>query len=154
MPGPAPKPDGQRRRRNAAPTTLRLPAEGRRGDVPTWPLLGRAPRLWAELWALPQAAAWEHLHLQRLVATYVQDSVDVAALRSQLNRTGEAPAQYGTLKNRIDKLQVELGLTPMGLLKNRWEIVQDEVSEKREETAPVVTSAPRRRLRVADDATG
>lgn len=157
MPGPPPKPDGQRRRRNAAPSSLRLPAEGRSGSVPTWPLLGRAPRLWADLWVLPQAAAWERLHLQRLVAKYVQDSVDVANLRSQLSRTGDAPSQYASLKNRIDKLEQDLGLTPTGLLKNRWEIVADEVTEKRDEhaaaAAPAVPAAARRRLKVAGEAT-
>ena len=127
MPGPAPKPEGQRRRRNAAPTTLKLPAEGRAGDVPRWPLLGRAPRLWAELWTTPQAAAWERLRMHRLVAKYVQDSLDVATLRSQMHRTGEPPTQYASLKSRVDRLEAELGLTPTGLLKNRWEIVADEV---------------------------
>lgn len=153
MPGPAPKPEGQRRRRNAAPSSLRLPAEGRSGPVPTWPLLGRAPRLWADLWSLPQAAAWERLQLQRLVAKYVQDSVDVASLRSLLARSGEVPSQYGTLKNRLDKLEAELGLTPMGLLKNRWDIVADEVTERREEQAAAVAApaAPRRRLKVAGE---
>lgn len=150
MPGPAPKPEGQRRRRNAAPTTLKLPAEGRRGNVPTWPLLGRAPRLWAELWRLPQAAAWERLQMHRLVAKYVQDSHDVATLRSQLTKVGEAPAQYASLKSRLDRLEAELGLTPMGLMKNRWEIVADEVAERRDEQPPAAQASPRRVLRVAE----
>lgn len=122
MPGPAPKPESQRRRRNAVPGTLRLPGAGRDGNVPGWPLLGRAPRLWAELWRLPQAVAWEQLHMHRLVAKYVQDSLDVATLRSQMTKTGKPPAQYASLKNRIDKLEFELGLTPLGMQKNRWEI--------------------------------
>jgi hypothetical protein len=74
-------------------------------------------------------------------------------LRSALTRTGEAPAQYSSLKSRIDRLENDLGLTPLGLMKNRWEIVADEVAEKREETAATATvaveSTPRRRLRVA-----
>jgi hypothetical protein len=154
MPGPAPKPEGQRRRRNAVAASLRLPAEGRSGPPPKWPLLGRAPRLWAELWTTPQAAAWERLRLERLVAKYVQDSLDVAALRSVMNRTGEPVKQYASLKTRVDRLEAELGLTPMGLLKNRWEIVTDEVSQKREEStatpaAPAPPATPRRRLSVA-----
>lgn len=36
MPGPAPNPNA--RRRNARPSGVRLPAEGRRGDPPPWPL--------------------------------------------------------------------------------------------------------------------
>ena len=93
--------------------------------------------------------------MQRLVAKYVQDSVDVAGLRKQLQRTGEVPSQYGTLKNRLDKLEAELGLTPIGLLKNRWEIAADEVGERRDERAtpaPAAASAgARRRLTVAGE---
>ena len=37
--GPAPKPDGQRRRRNATVAMTKLPAEGRTGPVPDWPLI-------------------------------------------------------------------------------------------------------------------
>lgn len=36
--GPPPKPDSQRRRRNAVPGATRLPAEGRTGPAPRWPL--------------------------------------------------------------------------------------------------------------------
>ena len=37
--GPPPKQASARRRRNAAPGMTRLPAEGRKGRPPTWPLL-------------------------------------------------------------------------------------------------------------------
>jgi hypothetical protein len=37
--GPPPVPDAQRRRRNATMAMTRLPAEGRKGPVPKWPLL-------------------------------------------------------------------------------------------------------------------
>jgi hypothetical protein len=37
--GPPPVPDAQRRRRNATMAMTRLPAEGRKGPVPRWPLL-------------------------------------------------------------------------------------------------------------------
>lgn len=36
--GPAPKPAGQRRRTNPTMATTKLPAEGRAGDPPSWPL--------------------------------------------------------------------------------------------------------------------
>jgi hypothetical protein len=91
--------------------------------------------------------------MNRLVAKYVQDSLDVAALRAVMSKTGEPPAQYASLKSRLDRLEQELGLTPTGMLKNRWEIVRDEVGEKRQEaeetskTPPA--AAPRRRLKVA-----
>lgn len=37
--GPAPKPDGARRRRNATVAMTPLPPEGRKGRAPAWPLL-------------------------------------------------------------------------------------------------------------------
>lgn len=37
--GPAPKPDDQRRRRNAVVAMTQLPAEGRQGEPPRWPLV-------------------------------------------------------------------------------------------------------------------
>lgn len=37
--GPAPKPANQRQRRNATYATTRLPAEGRKGRSPAWPLI-------------------------------------------------------------------------------------------------------------------
>lgn len=39
MPGPAPKPPGTRARRNAGPTVVYLPAAGRQGEPPAWPLV-------------------------------------------------------------------------------------------------------------------
>lgn len=89
--------------------------------------------------------------MHRLVAKYVQDSLDVATLRTVMVRTGEPPAQYASLKSRVDRLEAELGLTPMGLLKNRWEIVTDELAEKRDEqpAAAAPAAAPRRRFTVA-----
>lgn len=40
MPGPAPKPADQRARRNATYAMTRLPADGRKGRAPKWPLGG------------------------------------------------------------------------------------------------------------------
>ena len=39
MPGPPPKAPGTRARRNASPAVVYLPAGGRRGETPPWPLL-------------------------------------------------------------------------------------------------------------------
>lgn len=39
MPGPPPKAPGTRARRNASPAIVYLPAGGRRGETPPWPLL-------------------------------------------------------------------------------------------------------------------
>lgn len=40
MPGPAPKPADQRARRNPTYAMTRLPADGRKGRAPAWPLAG------------------------------------------------------------------------------------------------------------------
>jgi hypothetical protein len=144
MPGPAPKPDGQRRRRNAVSPMTRLPAEGRHGDPPPWPLSklrgGAATReaaAWAELWATPQAAAWERLGAGavRAVARYTR------LLGAAEFGDPKAAAEVRLLEDR-------LGLTPLAMLRLRWEIAADEVEEKRTHTPAERT--PRRRLKVAD----
>lgn len=172
--GPAPKPNA--RRRNATMATTKLPAEGRAGDPPTWPLpadivlterrnaaqrladdveleladpdvTGRKrgaltrkldaarmeanvltaqlngqtrleTELWAELWATPQAVAWERQSWTREVAQYVRWKV--AAEQGSLDASKEAR-----------QLADRLGLTPLALLRLRWEISEDEVAEVR-----------------------
>jgi hypothetical protein len=147
VPGPAPKPASERRRRNAAPGTVRLPAEGRNGEPPAWPLrfmedaeqAEREAGVWAELWATPQAVAWERLGAGtvRTVARYVRLL---------------AVAELGSVPYAAEARQLEdrLGLTPMSMLRLRWEIVPDEMAEQRD-ARPVGRSAtPRQRLRVVD----
>lgn len=191
--GPAPKPAGERRRRNATVATTKLPAEGRQGPAPLWPLLDditlterrntaqrqldevelhlmepdltsrqraaakrkldaaqtavnlltaqlEAQRrvegeLWAELWATPQAVAWERLGWTREVAQYVR---------------WKAKAEQGDLDASKEARQLadRLGLSPLAMLRLRWEIADDEVAERRErKSAP---AAARRRLKVID----
>jgi hypothetical protein len=191
--GPAPKPAAERRRRNATVAMTKLPAGGREGEPPQWPLLddvalsarrdtaqrradelelalcepelkGRAKstaqrkadaareeatilttqldaqrrveaELWAELWALPQAVAWERQRWVREVAQYVR---------------WKAKAEQGDLDAAKEARQLgdRLGLSPLALLRLRWEVAEDEVSERREERRPAAT--PRRRLKVVD----
>ena len=116
MPGPAPKPDGQRRRRNSTPPAIVLPAAGRSGEVPKWPLGGKPPRVWRELWRLPQAVAWERLHLHRVIARYALV-------------LGDAETGDRYLAAEARQLEDRLGLTPMSLLKLRWQIGDDEAGE-------------------------
>lgn len=121
MPGPAPKPADQRRRRNP-PTanTLKLPAEGRQGEPPPWPFGGRTPNLWPELWATPMAVAWERFGWVRFVARYVR-----VVLRAERTLHPSDLAEARQMEDR-------LGLSPMALLRLRWEITPDEVAEARE----------------------
>jgi hypothetical protein len=94
--------------------------------------------VWAELWLTPQAVAWERLGWSRTVARYCRVLVDA-------ERTG-APA---AIQAEARQLEDRLGLTPMSMLRLRWEISRDEVGEKRE---PAEAAAVRRLHAI--DATG
>lgn len=133
MPGPAPKPAGERRRRNAPlANNTQLPAGGRVGDAPTWPLECDEPPVWVELWATPQSAAWERLGWTRVVARY-------ALLLPQAEVAGCSAA----ILTATQQIEDRLGLSPMAMLRLRWEVAADEVLEQR-----AVPVAPRGRLRV------
>lgn len=193
--GPPPKPDDQRRRRNATVAMTRLPAEGRAGPAPAWPLIPdvvlttrhelaeakvrqleyeleeaasedrptaaierrldtarekaaimaaqlREQRqleaaLWGDLWRLPQATQWERLGWTRDVAQYVRHKV---------------MAELGDLDGAREARQWSdrLGLSPMALLRLRWEIVADEVTSRRESRAAPAARSAKARLRVVD----
>lgn len=129
MPGPAPKPADQRRRTNApAANTLQLPIEGRTGDAPTWPLAGATGLerdLWVELWATPQAVAWERNRWTRVVARYVQVLL-----------MAEAPADgmySAALLGECRQLEDRLGLTPMAMMRLRWEVTGDDLAPRRDQ---------------------
>lgn len=192
--GPAPKPAGARRRTNPTVATTKLPAEGRRGKAPAWPLPPDVKRkaqlerygeqiedlamdaqgqgreaaaarrrlltlqekadvlaaeleaaaeqekiLWADLWATPQAVAWERLRYTREVAQYVR--WQVAAELGDLDAAKEA-------RQWSDRL----GLNSLALLRLRWEIVRDEVDDQRttRTTARAATARTRRGLKAVD----
>ncbi|MFE7398839.1 hypothetical protein [Streptomyces sp. NPDC057557] len=194
--GPAPKPAGERRRRNATVAMTRLPAGGRTGDPPRWPLMadvvtaakrdmarrqaddlelqllepdltGRQraaaqrkldaaqtettildkqveaqaaleSELWTDLWATPQAVAWERMGWTREVAQYVRWKVQ--AELGDLDASKEAR-----------QLSDRLGLSPLAMLRLRWEVAADEVAEQREErTTRTAKKTARQRLRVVD----
>lgn len=123
MPGPPPKPEANRRRRNVVPQTVRLPSEGRQGTPPEWPL-SRPTKIeqtvWAELWACPQAVAWERLGWNRTVARYCRFVV-----------ASEKKDATAGLLGEVRQLEDRLGLTPMSMLRLRWEIVEDELAGQR-----------------------
>lgn len=113
MPGPPPKRNV--RRRNARPDWVALPADGRKGRAPRWPLSGRVQRGWAELWRRPQAVMWERNHDEFLVARYlilrntIQDELD----HSVVNATAMA---------ELRQIEDRLGLSPMAMKRLQWEI--------------------------------
>jgi hypothetical protein len=134
MPGPAPKPAGEKRRRNASPDTLKLPSEGRHGDTPEWPLKAVEPEFWEELWKTPHAVAWERLGWTRVVARY--------ALVLEMCEVDGAPI---TAFSEARQMEDKLGLTPMSMKRLGWDISSDEVAEQRA-SKPVKPGA--RRLKV------
>jgi hypothetical protein len=136
--GPLPKPDGQRRRRNATLALTQLPSEGRTAPAPEWPLsrpTKAEAELWADLWTKPQAVQWERQESERTVARYVR--VCIAA---------EKPKAPAGLSAEARQFEDRLGLSPMAMLRLKWEIAADEVAEARQaEPASTVT-----RLRAVD----
>jgi hypothetical protein len=111
-------------RRNARPGVTMLPAKGRQGDAPDWPLdgitVGEA-QLWRELWATPQAVAWESFGWTRVVARYCRCVI----VAEELNKDAMSEAR---------QLEDRLGLTPKSMRMLMWQIAPDEVAEKRAET--------------------
>lgn len=112
MPGPAPKKEA--RRRNSRPDWITLPAEGRQGRAPAWPIGKPQPtetKLWRQLWSTPQAVAWEHLGWTRVVARYVRVVLEA-----------EGPAGTAAILGEVRQLEDRLGLTPMSMKRLQWEI--------------------------------
>lgn len=96
---------------------IHLPASGRDGDPPVWPM----PRptkfereMWVREWQRPQAIEWERRGLELQVAIYVRTIGDAIKPGAPVARMAEAR-----------KLMDDLGLSVGGLAKNRW-IIDDE----------------------------
>jgi hypothetical protein len=139
--GPAPKRPEERRRRNATVAMTKLPAGGRQGDPPPWPLeeFGEyEASVWAELWRTPQAAAWDGMGVgvRRVVARYV--------------RLVASPEPSEKTLPEIRQMEDRLGLNPLAMLRLRWEVTEDEVGERRQESRPASAKSSRNRFRVVD----
>jgi hypothetical protein len=125
--GPPPDPNALRRMRpgDSAGWT-ELPAEGRSGRAPRWPLDGHSPRervLWRELWKRPQAVMWEKLDQRYEVALFARN----------LERA-EQPMASVELQKVVRQYLDSLGLSVSGMLRNRWRLA---------ETATVAAAAPK-----------
>ncbi|MCW2674801.1 MAG: hypothetical protein JWP14_3390 [Frankiales bacterium] len=75
--------------------------------------------LWKKLWSLPQAKQWDLSGWTREVAQYVRWKV--------LAELGDLDAS-----KEARQLGDRLGLTPLAMLRLRWEVVSDEVGAKRD----------------------
>jgi hypothetical protein len=96
---------------------LHLPAAGREGDPPAWPLTRatlREKALWAEEWRRPQGVAWEMSGLELEVALYVRNVVDA-------ERRGASATTRRLVLSQMDRL----GITVAGMTKNGWDIADD-----------------------------
>jgi hypothetical protein len=133
--GPPPDPNALRRNRpsdKAGWTTL--PAEGRQGGPPAWPLVDLTDRefeLWRDLWAKPQAVAWEALDQGYEVALFVRSLAQA-----------EQPDAKVDLQRIVRQYLDSLGLSVQGMLRNRWKVAP--VAEAEEQAQPAAAPAPRR----------
>jgi hypothetical protein len=115
--GPAPDPTALRRERDAGEWTI-LPAEGRQGSTPEWPLTeptDREDQLWTALWLKPQALMWERYGQELEVALY--------ARRLSEAEKRDASVTVGTL---VRQMSDSLGLSTPGMRANRWRIAAEE----------------------------
>jgi len=119
MPGPPPKDPAQRRRRNKPAEVRALPADGRSGPAPRWPLPGEhsdlESEMWGQLWSTPQAVAWESLGWTRVVARYAR-----VAVQAELGAGG------ATILSECRQLEDRLGLSPMAMKRLQWQVEDQE----------------------------
>lgn len=141
--GPLRDPNAIRReRRDDAVGVVHLPAAGRPGPAPAWPLprpTRRELATWSRVWALPQAVEWERLNLGDQVAMYVR-SFDEAGVRG-------APASLRTLVKQQEEV---LGLSEPGLVRRRWVIDSDSPAPKVTKADDPVRTSARARFKTLD----
>ena len=140
MPAPR-KPEGQRVRRNLPTSKLQLPLDGYDGPIPDWPFGELDTELhaiwWEKLWRTPQAKSWVRMHIEDVIARYVDVAV---ALRYEHKATVASAQMHAELRQLEDRL----GRNPRAMRSLDWEIADDEMPE-----APVAQIA-RRRLKAVD----
>jgi len=141
MPGPAPKPKGQRRHRNATPGFIQIDPSERTGPTPAWPIIENAAvefrdlelERWEELWRLPQAREWERMHCAKLVALYARLEVLV---------TSDPNPKLITEMRQLD---AAIGVSPKAMQGLRWEIPQQSDELEQGEARPSLHAvAPQR----------
>jgi len=139
--GPLPKASNAKRRPNATPAHgfKHLPAEGRSGPTPSWPLTTFASddedAMWIRLWKLPQAIEWERMHCEDIVALYVRAFVRAS------------DADNYKLLAEVRQLDSKIGISPRAMMDLRWETDEQPEVEVEEDVpsanghAPFVPSA-------------
>jgi hypothetical protein len=115
--GPAPDPNAFRRERDNGEWAT-LPAAGREGATPDWPLNGQTMReaeLWEQLWVKPQACMWERYGQEFEVALYVRRFAEAEEIEAKV-----------TLSTLVRQMADSLGLTTPGMRANRWRILRED----------------------------
>ena len=122
-------------RRNARVGPLILPAEGRQGPPPAWPLTGQSlaeETIWGQLWSTPQAVAWEKLGWTRVIARYCRVVAEA-----------EMSGAKADTRNSATTMEDRLGLTPKAMRLLLWAIADDETASQN----PVAELPVRRNIR-------
>lgn len=118
MPGPAPKKNA--RFGVGKSGWVSLPADGRKGQAPAWPLDGRPPAGWAELWRLPQAVMWEKQSSHLQIANYL-------LIRRAAHEALMAGEPNAALLSELRQVEDRIGLSAMSMRRLQWEIVDRPV---------------------------
>lgn len=138
----APFPKTNPARRNARVGPLILPADGRQGPPPEWPVPdGAEPaewEAWARLWSTPQAAAWERMGAGAVLVVARYTRLLVQSL--QTGASAQTLAEARQLEDR-------LGLNPRSMRGLLWSIASDEIAERRAESAESAEPTPRRQIK-------
>ncbi|MGW5635709.1 phage terminase small subunit [Streptomyces sp. NPDC003832] len=120
--GPAPtSTDRSHKAKADAQGWTTLPAEGRDGPLPAFPLIDPSAReldLWERLWETPQATMWETLHQDFEVASYVRLLV-----------TAERPRASAIIWSQVKQFAESLGLSVSGMQRNRWTIAPADADD-------------------------
>ena len=133
--GPAPDPNALARDRKTDRAWTNLPAEGRTGPTPAWPLAKNKKHetMWARLWRKPQAIMWEQMDLGDQLAAYVL----------AYNESVTPQASAG-LKTAVLRMEDNLGISPAGMAAQRWKIAAKPTADEalpQSQTVGVVTDA-------------
>lgn len=118
-----------------------LPAAGRQGPAPAWPLSDQTHReavLWEREWRRPQAVLWERNGQESEVAMYVR----CFATAEALNATVAA-------RTLVRQQQEALGLSLPGLQRLRWRIAEDATADD-PVSRSVTAGAARGRFKVVE----
>ena len=141
--GPVPDPTSGRSEKRA---WTDLPASGRVGDAPEWPLTEPTPRervLWDRWWRKPEALIWEK-----------DGSADYVALTVRM--FAEAEVERASAENRktVRMMMADLYLTRDAKDRAGFRVVDDEVAPKRAEKSEAKRPSSRDRMKVVKGSGG